>query len=96
MSAAHQESMTAMEQIKVSGAKLKATLKALIREGNVRRVVLRNSQGRTLLDMPLTAGIAGALLLPFWMAVGAVVALATDFTILVERDPDLPAKTPPT
>ena len=81
-----------MEEIKVSGPKLKATLKALIREGNVRRVILRNGQGRTLLDMPLSAGIAGAVLLPFWVAVGAVVALATDFAILVERDPDLPAK----
>lgn len=81
-----------MEEIQVSGAKLKATLKALIREGNVRRIVLRNGEGRTLLDMPIAAGIAGAVLLPFWVAVGAVVALATDFTILVERDPDLPAK----
>lgn len=82
-----------MEEIKVSGPKLKAALKSIIREGNVRRVVLRNSQGRTLLDMPLAAGIAGVLLAPFWLAVGGVVALATDFTILVERDPDLPAKT---
>ncbi len=81
-----------MEEIQVSGAKLKATLKALIREGNVRRIVLRNGEGRTLLDMPIAAGIAGAVLLPFWVAVGAVVALATDFTILVERDPDLLAK----
>ncbi len=81
-----------MEEIKVSGAKLKSTLKSIIREGNVRRVVLRNAQGRTLLDMPLSVGIAGAFLAPFWIAVGSVVALATDFTILVERDPDLPAK----
>ncbi|MDB4913618.1 MAG: hypothetical protein JWM95_1262 [Gemmatimonadetes bacterium] len=81
-----------MEEIKVSGAKLKSTLKSLIREGNVRRIVLRNGQGRTLLDMPLAAGIAGVLLAPFWIAVGTVVALATDFTILVERDPDLPTK----
>ena len=83
-----------MEEIMVSGAKLKATLTALIREGNVRRIVLRNGEGRTLLDMPLAAGIAGVVLLPFWMAVGTVVALATDFTILVERDPDLPVKKP--
>jgi hypothetical protein len=81
-----------MEEIKVSASKLKTTLKTLIREGNVRRVVVRNSRGRTLLDMPLSAGIAGAVLLPFWVAVGSIVALATDFSILVERDPDLPAK----
>lgn len=81
-----------MEEIKVSGSKLKATLKQIIREGNVRRIVLRNGQGRTLLDMPLTVGLAASFLAPFWLAVGSVVALATDFTILVERDPDLPAR----
>lgn len=75
------------EEIQVKGAKLKAKLKELIREGNVRRVVIRNSQGRVLLDMPLNAGVVGAALLPFWVAVGAVVALAKDFTIMVERDP---------
>lgn len=76
----------AMEEIKVSGSKLKEKLKELIREGNVRRIVLRNPDGRTLLDMPVTAGLAGAALLPFWAAVGAVVALAKDYTIGVERD----------
>lgn len=75
-----------MEEIKVSAGKLTATLKALVREGNVRRVVIRNPRGRTLLDMPLAAGVAGAVLLPFWVAVGAVVALAKEFTIVVERD----------
>ena len=77
----------AMEEIKVSGSKLKGKLKELIRAGNVRRIILRNRDGRTLLDMPLTAGFAGAALLPFWAAVGAVVALAQDYTIAVERDP---------
>ena len=76
-----------MEEVKVSGGKLKAKLKELIREGNVRRVIIRNPKGRVLLDMPLNAGVAGAVLLPFWIAVGAVVALAKDFTIMVERDP---------
>jgi streptomycin 6-kinase len=76
-----------VEEIKVTGAKLMSKLKELIKEGNVRRIVLRNPQGRTLLDMPLNAGIAGAALLPFWAAVGAVAVLATDYSILVERDP---------
>lgn len=79
--------MAAMEEIKVSGSKLKGKLKELIKEGNVRRVILRNPEGRTLLDMPLNAGFAGAALLPFWAAVGAVLALAKDYTIAVERDP---------
>ena len=79
-----------MEEIKVTAGKLKATLKALLREGNVRRIVIRNPEGRTLLDMPLTAGVASAVLLPFWVGVGAVVALAKEFTIEVERDPRAP------
>ena len=81
-----------MEEIKVSADKLKSTLKQIIREGNVRRVILRNPQGRTLLDMPLSVGVASAVLLPFWVAVGSILAMATDFTILIERDPDLPAR----
>ncbi len=77
-----------MEEIKVAGDKLKATLKKLIREGNVRRVIVRNASGRTLLDMPLSAGLAGVVLLPFWAAVASIVALAKEFTIVVERDPE--------
>jgi Domain of unknown function (DUF4342) len=76
-----------MEEIKVAGSNLKARLKELIREGNVRRVVIRNPQGRTLLDLPLTAGVAGAALLPFWAAIGTLAALASDYTVAVERDP---------
>jgi hypothetical protein len=76
-----------MEEIQVSAGKLKATLKALVREGNVRRVVIRNPRGRTLLDVPLAAGVAGVVLAPFWVAVASVVALATEFTVGIERDP---------
>ncbi len=77
-----------MSEIKVASDKLKDTLKQLLREGNVRRVVIRNASGRTLLDMPLTAGVAGAVLMPFWIAVAGIVALAKEFTIVIERDPD--------
>ncbi len=77
-----------MSEVKVAADKLKSTLTQLLREGNVRRVIIRNASGRTLLDMPLTAGVAGAVLMPFWMAVAGVVALAKEFTIVIERDPD--------
>jgi hypothetical protein len=83
-----------MEEIKVTAGKLKEKLKELMREGNVRRVIVRNAQGRTLLDMPLSAGLAGALLLPFWAAVGGIVALAKEFTIVVERDTGVAVKKP--
>ncbi len=79
-----------MEEFKVSGAKLVERLRALIKEGNVRRVVLRNPEGRALLDLPLNAGIAASALLPFWAAVASVAVLATDYTVLVERDSAAP------
>lgn len=80
-----------MEEFKVSGAKLVEKLKAVIKEGNVRRIVLRNPQGRVLMDVPLNAGIAASALLPFWAAVASVAVLATDYTVLVERDPNKPS-----
>ena len=73
------------EEFKVSGGNLKAKLKEIIRKGTVRRVVIKNAQGRTMLDIPLTAGILGAALLPFWAAVGGIAALASDYTIVVEH-----------
>ena len=73
------------EEFKVSGANLKAKLKEIIRKGTVRRIVIKNGQGRTILDIPLTAGILGAALLPFWAAVGGIAALASDYTIVVEH-----------
>ena len=78
--------MATTEEFKVSGTGLKAKLKEIIRKGNVRRVVIKNGQGRTVLDIPLAAGIVGAALLPFWAAVGGIAALASDFTIVVERN----------
>ena len=75
------------EEFKVSGANLKAKLKEVIRKGTVRRVVIKNAQGKSILDIPLAAGIVGAALLPFWAAIGGIAALAADFTIVVEHEP---------
>ncbi|MFN0097128.1 MAG: DUF4342 domain-containing protein [Gemmatimonadaceae bacterium] len=83
-----------MEEFKLKASTVLEKLKELIHEGNVRRVVLKNPEGRVLLDMPLNAGIAGVALLPFWAAVAGVLVLASDFTLLVERDPQ-PAADPP-
>ena len=75
-----------MEEIKVTGAKLKDKIKELIREGNVRRIILKNPKGRVLLDMPLNAGVVGLALAPLWAAVATAAVLATDYTVAVERD----------
>lgn len=82
----HHPTLLLMEEFKVKGEKLKDKLKELIREGNVRRVILKNPKGRVLLDMPLNAGVVGLALAPFWAAVAAVAVLATDYTVAVERD----------
>jgi hypothetical protein len=75
------------EEIKVTGGKLVDTVRNLVRAGNVRRVVVRNGAGRTVLDVPLAAGVAGAVLLPLWAALGGLAALAAHYTVMIERDP---------
>ena len=77
-----------IEELKVAGHDLKETAKRLLHEGNVRRIVVKNGEGRVLLDMPLAAGVAGVLLLPVFSAIAALVALAKEFTIVVEREGD--------
>jgi len=74
-----------MEEIKVRGDEAIAKIKELVREGNVRRISIRNAEGDTLLEVPLTIGVVGALLAPTLAALGAVAALVTDCTIRVER-----------
>lgn len=72
-------------EFRVRGDGLVAKLKEIVREGNVRRIVLRNDEGRTLIEIPLTVGVVGAMLAPVWAAVGAIAALAADLTIVVEK-----------
>lgn len=73
------------EEYQVSGEKLLAKVKELVREGNVRRIVIKNEKGQTLIEVPLTLGVVGAVLLPVWAAIGAIAALATNCTIVVEK-----------
>ena len=61
----------------------------LIREGNVRNIIVKNAQGQTILVVPLTVGVVGAALLPVWAAIGAVAALVADCTIEVEKRTDV-------
>lgn len=73
------------EEFKVEGEKLVAEIKRLIQEGNVRRVIVKNEKGEPLLEIPLTLGVVTAVLIPVWVALGAIAALAVNFTIVVER-----------
>jgi len=60
-------------------------VKALIHEGNIRRIAVRNEAGETLLEIPVTVGFIGVLLAPYLAALGAIAAMATKCTIAVER-----------
>jgi hypothetical protein len=73
------------EELKVTGDQLVATVKKLVHEGNVRRIILKTESGETFLEIPLTVGVVGAMLLPLWAALGAVAALVSGMTIVVER-----------
>ena len=76
---------THREEIYVSGEELISKIKELVHEGNIRRVIIQNEKGRTLIDIPLSLGVVGALLAPQLAAVGAIAALMTKGTIIVER-----------
>ena len=73
------------ERYKVAGDRVIAKLKELLHEGNIRHIVIKNDEGKTLIEIPVTIGVAGALLVPVWAAVGAVAAVVTNCTIEVER-----------
>jgi len=73
------------EEFSITGDELLAKVKELVHEGNVRRLIIKNDEGKTFVEIPLTVGIVGVLLLPVWAAIGAIAALATDCTIVVER-----------
>lgn len=73
------------EEFTVNGEELVAKVKALINEGNIRRIIIKDAEGKTLVEFPLTIGVIGAVLAPILAAVGAIAALVTKCTIVVER-----------
>jgi len=74
------------QEFTISGDEVVAKVKELIHEGNIRRLIIKNEDGRTMLEIPLTLGLVGAALLPVLAAIGAAAAIATRCTIVVERD----------
>lgn len=73
------------EELRVQGDALLGKVKEIAHEGNVRRIIIKDSKGRTLLEVPLTVGVVGALVAPVAAAIGAVAALAADYSIVIER-----------
>jgi len=74
------------EDFKVRGEELLAKARELIREGNIRRLMIINEEGKTLIEIPLTVGVIGAMFLPVWAAIGAIAAVVTDCTIRIEKN----------
>ena len=72
-------------EFKVSGEELLKKVKEVINEGNVRRILIKNDKGETFVEIPVTIGVLGALAAPIFVAVGAIAALASKFTVEVVK-----------
>ncbi|MGA2533669.1 MAG: DUF4342 domain-containing protein [Candidatus Aminicenantales bacterium] len=76
---------TRTEEFRVNGGEILNKIKEIIHEGNARRITLKDEHGKTFMEIPLTVGVVGALVAPILAAVGAVAALASNLTIVVEK-----------
>ncbi len=74
-----------IEEYKISGDELKAKVKELVHAGNIRRITIKNKEGKTLIEIPLTIGVVGIVLAPALAAIGAIAAMVTEGTIVVEK-----------
>ncbi len=73
------------EEFKVTGEQLLGKVKEIIKEGNVRRITIKDKDDKVILSIPVTVGVVGAVLAPVLAAVGALAALVAECTISVER-----------
>lgn len=73
------------EEFKVNGEELLARIKKLIHEGNIRRIIIKDKDGKTVMEIPMTLGVVGALIAPQLAAIGAIAALVTEATVIVEK-----------
>ena len=73
------------EEFRVDGEELLARIKKLIKEGNIRRVTIKDKDGKVVFEIPLTLGVVGALIAPQLAAIGAIAALLTEATVVVEK-----------
>ena len=78
--------MDQVEEFKVKGDELLGRVRELIKEGNARHLTIQNSDGKTIVEIPITIGVVGALIAPVAAAIGAIAALVTECTVTVTRD----------
>jgi hypothetical protein len=79
---------TRTEEFRLEGGKVLDKVKEVIHAGNVRRIILKNEEGKVYMEIPLTWGLVGAALLPVLAAVGALAAVVTRMVIAVEKIED--------
>jgi hypothetical protein len=73
------------EEFQINGDEVISKLKELLHEGNIRRISIKNEEGKTLVDIPLTISVVGLLLAPQLAAIGAIAALVSKCTLVVEK-----------
>ena len=73
------------EEFRVNGEELITKIKNLVNEGNIRRIIIKDKEGNVIFEIPLTFGIIGALIAPQLAAIGAIAALVTEATVVVEK-----------
>ena len=78
------EPKTTRQEVQFMGEHLLTTVKRLVHEGNVRRIIIKQDE-QTIAEFPLTVGVVSVMLAPTLAAVGAISALVTNCTIEVER-----------
>lgn len=77
--------MAKQERYEVKGEDVVKKIKEIIREGNARRIIIQDMKGKTIVEFPLTVGVVGVLLAPVLAVAGAIAAIATKCTIIVEK-----------
>jgi hypothetical protein len=80
------EEKSRTEEFRVEGEKLIGKVKEVIHEGNIRRIIIKDKEGKTLLEIPMTFGVVGALIAPQLAAIGAIAALLAEATVVVEKE----------
>ncbi|MBE3126105.1 MAG: DUF4342 domain-containing protein [Acidobacteria bacterium] len=79
---------TKFEEFRLNGGEILNKVKEIIHQGNARRIILKDEHGKTFMEIPLSVGVVGAIVAPILAAVGAVAALASNLTIIVEKTED--------
>jgi len=80
------EERTRTEEFRVEGEKLIGKVKEVIHEGNIRRIIIKDKEGKTVLEIPMTFGVVGVLIAPQLAAIGAIAALLTEATVVIEKE----------